>query len=398
LTTTNSTAGADINGGDAGYDVYTTANDTGGFDSVEFIISVQYMGHESFDTFHITSDVPGSDGKDWIVEFNNGSGDWNATSAFDTGLENSLQSLEFTVRVTPPNQTIAHSFETGHWINLLIQTSDGYIHDHTVIVRVPRIYSFELTEPMEEVYGVTAGESNPIQIHFINTGNGDEKFRFEFDDSVLPENWSVPSNTTHTLGPFVSTTHSIPFTVPEGAIDESFTVYINVSSDFGGQNYSVIPVNIVTSTPSLSIVGHEMAGGGDPIAGALTDYIVTVRNDGYVDATEVWVNGTICSDFECNDVLNVTGTDSGVISSESEATFDIILDLEGINVGTYYLQFGLESDSGSIQSYPSDQIKVRTPPIEDTSDWVGWLLGALLVAALLLLTRGGGRRRSSAPF
>ena len=78
--------------------------------------------------------------------------------------------------------------------------------------------------------------------------------------------------------------------------------------------------------------------------------------------------------------------------------FDIILDLEGLAVGTYYLQFSLESDSGSVQSYPIDQIKVRTPAIEDTSDWVGWLLGALLVAALLLLTRGGGRRRSSAPF
>jgi len=51
-----------------------------------------------------------------------------------------------------------------------------------------------------------------------------------------------------------------------------------------------------------------------------------------------------------------------------------------------------------VEEYDSDQIKVRSPPIEKTSDWIGWLLGALLVIALLLLTRGGGRRRSAAPF
>ena len=402
LTTTNSTAGADLNGGDGGYDVYTEENGAGGFDSVEFIVAAEYLGHESLDTFHISYEVPGSDGQDWVVEFNNGSGDWNSSMIFDMGLENSLNSSEFIVRVTPPNQTIAHSFETGHWINLMISTSDGYMYDHTVIVRIPRIYSFELSEPMNEIYGFEPGvSSNSISIHFTNTGNGDEKFRFEFDDSVLPENWSVPSNTTHTLGPFVSTTHSIPFTVPEGTDEASFTIYINVSSDIGNQIYPVIPVNIVTSTPSLSIISHQLASGGDPVSGTLIDYFVTVQNDGFVDAIGVWINGTVCSKSDCNNVENqigVFGSDFGDIPANSEVTFDVVLDLDGVSTGTYYLMLNLESDSGIIDDYPVDQIKVRSPPIEETTDWIGWLLGALLVVALLLLTRGGGRRRSSAPF
>ncbi|MEC8914061.1 MAG: hypothetical protein VYA52_02430, partial [Candidatus Thermoplasmatota archaeon] len=79
--------------------------------------------------------------------------------------------------------------------------------------------------------------------------------------------------------------------------------------------------------------------------------------------------------------------------------FDIALDLTSIDPNTYYIQFELNSSGfDSVEEYASDQIKVRSPAIEETTDWIGWLLGALLVVALLLLTRGGGRRRSSAPF
>ena len=126
-----------------------------------------------------------------------------------------------------------------------------------------------------------------------------------------------------------------------------------------------------------------------------------MQNDGFVDAIGVWINGTVCSKSDCNNVENqigVFGSDFGDIPANSEVTFDVVLDLDGVSTGTYYLMLNLESDSGINDDYPVDQIKVRSPPIEETTDWIGWLLGALLVVALLLLTRGGGRRRSSAPF
>ena len=85
--------------------------------------------------------------------------------------------------------------------------------------------------------------------------------------------------------------------------------------------------------------------------------------------------------------------------ANSEVVFEIALDLSNINPATYYVQFDInQTGFDSVEEYDSDQIKIRAPSIEGTTDWIGWLLGALLVAALLLLTRGGGKRRSSAPF
>ena len=138
-----------------------------------------------------------------------------------------------------------------------ISSSDGYMEEHTVIIRIPTFYGFELTEPMPEVVGMSAGESTGLKIHFKNTGNADEKFQFEFDDSALPENWSAPNVTTHTLGPFVDSTQTISFTVPEGAADQSFTIYINVSG-YGEQVYPAIPVTIETATPALGILSHQL--------------------------------------------------------------------------------------------------------------------------------------------
>ena len=116
------------------------------------------------------------------------------------------------------------------------------------------------------------------------------------------------------------------------------------------------------------------------------------------------LNGTLCSDIHCNLPLPVNGTDIRDVPASSTVTFQIMLDLSEIDPDTYYLQFDInEAGFDSVEDYSSKQVKVRSPPIEEPTDWIGWLLGALLLVALLLLTRarargGGGRRRSSAPF
>jgi hypothetical protein len=152
--------------------------------------------------------------------------------------------------------------------------------------------------------------------------------------------------------------------------------------------------------PVLSIVSHELYSGGvDAVSGQMTLFSVIVKNEGLVDAQMVQLNGTLCKDLNCNDPTAVNDTDIRDVPANSEVMFEIALDLSNINPATYYVQFELnQTGFDSVEEYDSDQIKVRTPPVEGTTDWIGWLLGALLVAALLLLTRGGGRRRSSAPF
>ncbi|MDP6920628.1 MAG: hypothetical protein QF709_01760, partial [Candidatus Thalassarchaeum sp.] len=183
------------------------------------------------------------------------------------------------------------------------------------------------------------------------------------------------------------------------ASDEDFRIYVSVR-DKANNTYPDVEIHIMTSMPVLSIESHQLYSGGlDAVSGQVEVYTVVVRNDGLIDAQMVQLNGTLCNDLNCNDPTAISGTDTRDVPAGSEAVFDIALDLTSIDPNTYYIQFELNSSGfDSVEEYASDQIKVRSPAIEETTDWIGWLLGALLVVALLLLTRGGGRRRSSAPF
>jgi hypothetical protein len=343
--------------------------------------------------------IAGTDSDDWLVEFHNGSGDWNLTTAFYMGLENVLNFSNLNVRVTPANQSIAHSFENGHIITMAIMGPEGYFGEHKFTVRVPQMHGFALTEPMDEAYGIQSGQTLSISIDFTNTGNGDEIFEFEFDDTELPEGWSRTGSISHTLGGFMQTTHTALVMAPVNASDEDFTIYMSVR-DKANNTYPDIEIHIQTSRPVLSIVSHELYSGGvDAISGQMTLFSIVVKNEGLVDAQMVQLNSTLCNDLNCNNPTAVNGTDIRDVPANSEVVFEIVLDLSNTNPDTYYVQFDInQTGFDSVEEYDSDQIKVRAPPIEDTTDWIGWLLGALLVAALLLLTRGGGKRRSSAPF
>ena len=391
-------------------DVSVLFDSEGGFHPVDFILGIEYLGHEPFDTFSIIGGTAGTDASDWLVEFHNGSGEWNTTAYFDMGLDNTLNFSNLNVRVTPANQSVAHSFEEGHSVSLNIMSQDGYMYDHTLTVRIPQIHGFDLQEQMDESYGIQPGETISVGIKFTNPGNGDERFEFEFDDSELPDGWVRTGATSHTLGAFVDTTHTISVSAPANASDEDFKIYVSVrdsqhsdpwpTSIMANNTYPDIEIHIQTSMPVLSIVSHELYSGGvDAISGQMTLFTVVVKNEGLIDAQMVQLNGTLCNDLNCNNPTAVNDTDILDVPANSEVLFEIVLDLSNTNPDTYYVQFDLnQTGFDSVEEYDSDQIKVRAPSIEDPTDWIGWLLGALLVAALLLLTRGGGKRRSSAPF
>ncbi|SVC73263.1 uncharacterized protein METZ01_LOCUS326117, partial [marine metagenome] len=107
VTTLNST------GGDPAYeggidDVMAILDSNDGFEFLEFVVGVDYLGHESFDLYSVEGSVPGTDGGDWLIEFHNGSGVWNKTTTFEMGLDNTLNFSNLNVRVTPANQSTAH--------------------------------------------------------------------------------------------------------------------------------------------------------------------------------------------------------------------------------------------------------------------------------------------------
>jgi uncharacterized membrane protein len=278
-------------------------------------------------------------------------------------------------------------------------SQDGYTYDHTLTVRVPQIHGFELTEPVDDSYGIQPGDSINIGMQIANTGNGDDRFEFEFDDSELPEGWTRSGSIAHSLPAFLGATHAVVVSAPLNASDEDFKIYVSVR-DKVNNTYPDIEIHVQTSMPMLSIVSHELYSGGvDPVSGQMTLYSVIVKNEGLVDAQMVQLNGTLCDDLNCNVLSGPNGTDIRDVPANSEIVFEIALDLSNIAPATYYVEFNInQTGFDSVEEYDVDQIKIRAPPIEDTADWIGWLLGALLVVALLLLTRGGGRRRSSAPF
>ncbi|SVB40802.1 uncharacterized protein METZ01_LOCUS193656, partial [marine metagenome] len=336
VTVLNSSGGDPSYEGDAG-DALAMLDSEGGFVPIEFLIGVNYLGHERFDSFSVSGSVSGTDSNDWIVEFHNGSGEWNVTTTFDMGLENTLNFSNLNVRITPANQSIAHSLEEGHDVTLIVST-DAYTNpSHAITVRVPQIHDFELTEPLDEVYGIQSGQTISIGIKLTNAGNGDERFEFEFDDSELPEGWIRTGANSHTIGAFVKATHSVTILAPANASDEDFTIYVSVRDKTNG-TYPDVEIHVQTSQPALRIDSHQLYGGGtDLVSGQSALYYVSVSNSGLIDASLVQLNGTLCSDINCNSALPVNGTDIGDIAASSTVTFEILLDLSDIDPATYYV-------------------------------------------------------------
>jgi hypothetical protein len=393
------------------FDVNLTTSmpiENGGYESIYYNMGVQYDGHETFQTYTAYpilegSNLPLNEGGDgWTIELHNGSGIWGEETNFSIGLDTITNFTELHIRITPPNQSVAHYVAGGQQVTIFFKDPEpSYFHNyHDIYVTIPQIRDFDLTEPMDETYGVYPGTSSGIGVKFTNSGNGDEIFTFEFDDSELPDYWERTGAITHTLGAFTQATHTVTIRAPANASDEDFTIYVTVR-DSANNTYPDVEIHIQTSRPELSIEAHQLYSGGvDPVAGQVELYSVVVRNDGLIDAQMVQLNGTLCTDVNCNDPpTGVTGTDIRDVPAGSEVVFEIALDLTSTDPKTHYIQLELNNSGfDSVEDYNSFQVKIRSPAIEETTDWIGWLLGALLMVALLLLTRGGGRRRSSAPF
>ena len=195
---------------------------------MEFILGIEYLGHEPFDAFSIIGGTAGTDASDWLVEFHNGSGEWNTTGYFDMGLDNAMNFSNLNVKVTPANQSVAHSLEGGHSVTLTMSSQAGVQLHRTLTVRIPQIHGFELTEPMDDSYGIQPGESINIGIMIANTGNGDERFEFEFDDSEFPDGWVRGGSIAHSLPAFLEATHTVIVSAPANASDADFRIYVSV--------------------------------------------------------------------------------------------------------------------------------------------------------------------------
>ena len=140
----------------------------------------------------MSGNVAGTDGQYWNVEvWDESIENWTTPFAFEFGLDsnNSTTYDNLLLRITPANQSTAQSLTNGHNVDIKFTSTDGYQFEQEVIVRIPQFHNFELREPVLDIYGIRPGEELSIPLLFTNSGNGDERFEFEFDDVQLPPDW-----------------------------------------------------------------------------------------------------------------------------------------------------------------------------------------------------------------
>ena len=381
------------------------------YQNAAFTLSIEYEGHNSFDEYTAVGTVPGADGLDWDVQFQNSSGEWVNSLTFDLGLTNSDISEQINARVIPANVGVAHHFPDGHMVLIKMSTEQGYSTQVELRVDVPEYNGLEISEP-ENVFFDREETAVTLEIPFRNTGNSDELFYFEFDSS---EWWEFAGPTTQPVPPFSDGTATFTLVrasepeLPASYAEEiTFTVYDQDNNSYSGSTV------METDSPELSIVGDSaMILGGNRFAsfGQVESYSVNISNDGNVDAQDVTLVATLCSDIACQNELGVNSTSTESVSAMSETTFYISMDYtQFTEAKTYWIVFSIEGEtldeksesctSPRSEGKPSCVFEAQLWTSSDENDSLKYLAYAFLImllAALLYFTRRPGRR-VSAPF
>ena len=380
------------------------------YNNAEFTISVEYDGHNTFDEFTAVGTVPGADGLDWKVEFQNATGDWVGSADFNLGLSGSDLAEELNVRVVPANVGVAHHFQGGHLVLVKISTSQGYSTQVELRVDIPETDDLEINNP-ENIFFVEEDNSVSLEIPFKNNGNSDEIFNFQFESSDW---WEFAGPMTQPAAPFsegiatFTLIRSSETELPSQYSEEiSFTII-----DQNNNTYSASTL-IQMDSPSLSIVEDSatLLGGKNAAFGEIETYSISISNTGNVDADSVTLVATLCSDIRCNNPVGVNSSSIGSVPAMSESLFSISMDYSQFNEAKkYYIVFHIEGeeleetaeDCGSSKSEGKAscvfEAQLWTSSEENENlKYMAYAFLIMLIAALLYFTRRPGRR-VSAPF
>ena len=128
------------------FDVNLTTSmpiENGGYESIYYNMGVQYDGHETFQTYTAYpilegSNLPLNEGGDgWTIELHNGSGIWGEETNFSIGLDTITNFTELHIRITPPNQSVAHYVAGGQQVTIFFKDPEpSYFHNYHDIYAV----------------------------------------------------------------------------------------------------------------------------------------------------------------------------------------------------------------------------------------------------------------------
>ena len=380
------------------------------YNDAYFNVTVNYQGHNSFDEYTVVGTVPGADGAQWSVEFQNSTGSWSNTHSFDLGLGNSDLSDQIKLRVVPAFVGSAHHFPSGHMVLVKLSTNQGYSSQLELTVEVPPSRGLEIYEP-DNVYFDVEERAVTMEIPFKNTGNSDELFFFEFEQSDW---WEVAGPSTQPASPFSDGTATFTFVrsseadLPSQYTEEiTFTVTDQNNNSYPGETI------LVMDAPSLSIDGGtvDLLGSDFATFGEIETYSLNITNSGNVDADSVTLSAALCSDIRCENFVGVNSTSSGSVPAAGESTFLINMDFTQFDESKkYFIKFYIEGELTDEISEPCNDIlpdgetscvfeaQLWTSSEEnDSLQYLSYAFLVMLIAALLYFTKRP-TRRVSAPF
>ena len=182
-----------------------------------------------------------------------------------------------------------------------------------------------------------------MEIPFKNTGNSDELFFFEFEQSDW---WEVAGPSTQPASPFSDGTATFTFVrsseadLPSQYTEEiTFTVTDQNNNSYPGETI------LVMDAPSLSIDGAtvDLLGSDFATFGEIETYSLNITNSGNVDADSVTLSAALCSDIRCENFVGVNATSSGSVPAVGESTFLINMDFTQFDESKkYFIKFYIE--------------------------------------------------------
>ena len=387
------------------------------YSSSIFSLEITYQGNNPFDSYDVEGSVSGTDSENWIVEFwnssaNNGTGEWNSSVSIDMGLDNSATISDFQVRVTPGNQNNTHHLQFGHNIEVIFNSKQGgYSTKHSLSVKIPEFSNFAFDENSLTAYFSPDDRTINVPVSFSNLGNSDETFLFEYSEN---SDWTVSGPQTQLAAPFSDGLNSLNFYyIGDNSAELESEYYFDIIVTDEDNNTYSSQIILIRDTPTLSINGDsiQLQGGGRPVVGAISTYVVEVINSANVDAIDITINATLYNDITGTEAAGIQVSRAGSISAKGTQTFYLPMNFENYTIpGKYSIIFDINPpgyDSGIDKPQPCSgtedllfcvkEAQLWSSSVDEDQNWLMWIFILMLLIALITLTRRTGRR-PGAPF
>ncbi len=377
----------------------TWESDVGGeYSVITMDIVIEYGGNEANDLFAATPEMSSNspDTDDWIVEILNETGEWASTSDIELGIgevdANATLNKTITIRVQAPNGSSIDIIDAGHRVNLHLMAEGGSLSEVSIHLQMPQQYGIELIDPTT-VAGAGAGKEGTLEIEIENTGNGADSMVITVDDSQLPDGWDVsPESTTATVAKGDNHTLNLVIHAPLNATSGSWPIIVTYLSE---DNLTTVSHTVDVQLAKADLEIEQIYTKSDaPYFGEVNTFVVTVRNDGLLDAEAVTVT------------LNATNLGIGNsfmmdVPAGTTREFAISMNLTDAGPGPEIFVAHINPGLTPMEDTPDDlvqSIDIVSRPSEEPSNALAWILAAIFGLIVFAVFNNWRKRSTGAKF